>query len=624
MLSRIQVRDALKQIAQNNNLTGDAVDLIIDQLAYSLYHEQLEITNAVQESNLSTARLLSSKIRQCMNVMYSVYRGRNCRVKLNFQTDIKLSYNKFDVLYNSNTFKVYAQDNFTINPDVVNGDSYHTVIGLLSTKDLYDTTINVTKTNQYYIDLIIDRVILADISEDIQVFIDGTEYQVTRNFHDFIQQALYFDNYDAYQVGEYYYYAYNGEWLQVEADDNGNIDLSKYYILGTVDKIDELPSLDNLKRDKLFALTLPEYGVRLYKRNYFKVSSEVRIRALYYTTMDEINEDEFSKIFIPGTVNIEQVPIKNALGEVNWVVDYEHKGCKISKSNIVSTQDTIIDKVRIYNDAGIIPEIDKDNERSLLQNANYYSRVQGKILSRSDINILFVEYFRDIVKSATNWYLDGSDKGTIETTDLAFRDGNVVIYYIPINEREVISDNSFKSFKKRYSSYFISNNLIQMSAVQVDVNVSLVLYLNSQVSLDSELESIFDNYAGRMNDCDLNYDFNGYAKNDYRYRTGGSLDDNVSNVFKYREIYSKINKLSDVAYIDSFILTDCSYNGNTINLYKRVNENDESEFEVQLLPPPYINDTYNLDLLNKINMKVPTFYKFNLTISYKLTYDLDS
>lgn len=262
MTSRDSIKNELVNIATQHGYRGEMVEIAADLLSYVLYHNQVEITNAVQESSLSTAKLMNSKITECMNVMYSVYRGKSTKVILNFKSNTFISKNKYDLVYESNTFKLYAADNYSIIPSTSNTDYYQLeCIFCTGTKYEYDVTI--TEDNQYYIDLLDSNGHpQKDLSEDIKITIDGIEYPTTRNFFDHINSVI----------------------------SNGD---------------------DAADLDQIFVLTIPDFGVRLFKkgykdtdgtqRGYFKIGSVVHVESFKYTKWEEINQNEYSKILIPGT-----------------------------------------------------------------------------------------------------------------------------------------------------------------------------------------------------------------------------------------------------------------------------------------------------------------------------------
>jgi hypothetical protein len=555
MISKEAIREELVKIAANNGLYGESVNLIIDTITYALYHEQFEIINMVQENNLATAKLMNSKIRSCMNVMYPVYRGKNARVKLNFVNNTLINKNKFDVLFTSNTFRVYAENSINLTPSLDGGNSgigKYTVIGILSTKDLQESTKTIKSGEEYYVDFTIDREIVSNLSEDVQVFVNGTEYPVTRSFYDYIQSDIPLNNNDAYLIGSRYHYVNGVTWVSIPETDPKVADLK---IRGELDSSTSLPILPSKDLDPLFILTIPDYGIRVFKRGYFKVNDSVTIRALKYTTADQINSDEFSRIIIPGT----------------------ELTTPISKSNLVRRSPSLNKEGKPdYLDNGIIREIARDDERSLLINANNYSRLQNKTLAKSDINALFTEHFIDQVHAAINWYDGKKDPNTLQDT-VSFDAGTVYIYYVPKVDNDFITVNQMDVFKQKYGSYFITNTLKAESGILLTIDVQMVIVTKRSVDLSSSLENIFTNYSMILNDP----------------------NDKESNVLKPKLIFSEISKLPDVDYIDSLEYTQARSLSDTIVLGNDVLKNLPSHFD-----------------------GIPTYYKFNLNTTYKLTYEV--
>ena len=556
MISKEELRENLVQIASNNGISGESVDLLIDLITYSKYHEQFEIVNAIQENNLSTARLINSKIRMCMNVMYPVYRGKNARVKLNFINNTLINKNKFDILYSSNTFKVYAENSINLTPSIdsgISGVNKYSLIGILSKKDLQESTRTVRANEIYYLDFIIDREVVSNLSEDVQVFINDTEYPTTRSFYDYIQNEVPLTDNDAFLIGDKYYTVNGVSWIPIPETDVRVKDLK---IKGELSSTTLLPILPSKVLDPIFVLTIPDYGIRLYKRGYFKANDVVKIRAIKYTTADEINSDEFDKIIIPGT-------------QLTTV---------LSKNNVVKRSHVLgKDGKPTFEDNGIINEIPRDNERSLLFNANNYSRLQNKTLAKSDINALFTEYFIDQVHSAINWY-DGKKNSDGDDT-VTFDAGTVYIYYVPKIDNDLITTSQMEVFRQKYGSYFITNTLRAESGVLLNVEVQMVLVTKKSVDLMSKIDSIFTNYSMILNDP----------------------NDKESNLLRPKSIFSEISKIPEVDYIDSLVYTQATRS---------------SDNEVIVLGNDVLkNLPTNFD-------GTPTYYKFNLNITYKLNYEV--
>lgn len=558
MTSKEEIRATLREIAMNNSLVGESVDLLVDQLTYALYHNQLEITNAVQESNLSTAKLMNSKIRSCMEAMYPVYRGRNPRVQLTFSSSVSIDRERLDLLYTSNTFKVYAEEKTTISPTGIGDEK--TIRGILATEDLFDISVMVNQSNRFYIDLELDRQLLSDISEDIQVFIDGQEHPTTRNFFDHVNSEIPLRQWDAVKIGsEYRYLTEDLTWKTyspTEPSIDPRIRLKKTFPVGTAWPI-VTGRTDN--PDSIFVLTIPDFGIRLYKRGYFRVNSVVRVRALKYCTEKDISADEFRKILLPGTELIDEKIGKN----------------KLSKDNPSTAKNRLI------------VEVPRDDAESLLYNANLYTRVQSKVLSNSDINVLFTEQFRDYnVLSAGN-YFENETK-------------TVVVYYITRDAKEIPSAR-FKTFRERYGSYFVSNRIVAIPGELVRIKVDLDLFLSSSVDVKAKINRIFSSYENVLN----------------------STSDTNRALINKSIILADISKIREVRYVSRFAITDAFIVNKNTSVPTKSGE--------EPVPPTFIErdsigvqDPSSGNQITLPTLYVPTYYRFEVNLTTKMDYGNNS
>ena len=107
MRSLQEYRDIYAEIARNNGITGDSVELLVQLLANASYISEVENISYVQEASLEKATLVNSKIQHCMNQMYSVFRGRCPRVILKFKPTKYMEFNVYDPIVRSNDFSVY-------------------------------------------------------------------------------------------------------------------------------------------------------------------------------------------------------------------------------------------------------------------------------------------------------------------------------------------------------------------------------------------------------------------------------------------------------------------------------------------------------------------------------------
>lgn len=199
-------------IASKLNLQGDSVEVLSQMLANASYISEVENITYAQEASLEKSTLINSKIQHCVDNMYSVFRGSCPRVVLNIKPTKYLSYNIYDEIVSSNSFKVYylgyydkssgviaGEDNpeisgeegfefspITIAPAVGDDDTY-TIMGLLA-KETVNRSWTLNETNTYYVNCLED-----DLSDDFWVKINGEFYNTTRQFSDHILNGSIFD-----------------------------------------------------------------------------------------------------------------------------------------------------------------------------------------------------------------------------------------------------------------------------------------------------------------------------------------------------------------------------------------------------------------------------------------------
>ena len=264
-----------RKIATGLDLYGDSAELLIQLLAESTYISEVEHVVYMQEASLEKSTLLNSKIQHCMEDMYSVFRGSCPRVILRFTPTKYFDLKPFDELVIGNGFKVYylgfwdpeseeedqpgtesvaLMDGFVYGPKVIppslSGEDVYTLIGLIA-KETSQGEWSTSESNTYYVENLAE-----DLSSDMWVKIQGTEWPVTRNFSQHITDAQVFD------------------------------------------------------------MTLPSFGSRLYvadilrsgayKRDQIETQANVQVSATWYvySLLSSYNQAELKKLTIKGTVPI--------------------------------------------------------------------------------------------------------------------------------------------------------------------------------------------------------------------------------------------------------------------------------------------------------------------------------
>lgn len=179
--------DTYREIANNLQLTGDSVELLIQMIANATYISEVEQVSYANEASLERATLLNSKIQHCCDTMYSVYRGKCPRVILRFKCNKIMSYKRNDIVYSSNRFSLYYdQDSETFYPDANEG-KIHTIECILAAERIIDTQ-TLPDYNRYYIDLNYNN-----LSNDCYIKVNGKDVDVYRRFADHLRYGGIFD-----------------------------------------------------------------------------------------------------------------------------------------------------------------------------------------------------------------------------------------------------------------------------------------------------------------------------------------------------------------------------------------------------------------------------------------------
>ena len=184
----------LRNTATNLNLHGDSVEMLVQMLANALYISEVEHITYSQEASLDRATLENSKIQHCVNQMYSVYRGANPRVLLNFRSTKYFQFNPHDEIIKSNNFRVYylgyydeTSRELKYSSCTVSPDQSACIIGLIAS-DLYNSSWTITKENLYY-----KNIAVSDLSGDIVLKVNGETVTLSRIFSDHIKDNCFFD-----------------------------------------------------------------------------------------------------------------------------------------------------------------------------------------------------------------------------------------------------------------------------------------------------------------------------------------------------------------------------------------------------------------------------------------------
>ena len=225
---------ALRETATNLNLHGESVEMLVQMLANALYISEVEHIAYSQEASLERASLENSKIQHCVDQMYSVYRGANPRVIMNFKATKLFQFNPHDEIIKSNNFKVYylgyydsSTGELIYSSSQVYPDSTATIVGLLAS-DIYTSEWTISD-NLYYKDHT-----ESDLSGDLYMTDTTNEVtvDVTRQFYEHLRKNNFFDlTLPGYGCRIYYPETYRGQSRENLVNTSLSLSIYKYFSL---------------------------------------------------------------------------------------------------------------------------------------------------------------------------------------------------------------------------------------------------------------------------------------------------------------------------------------------------------------------------------------------------------
>lgn len=443
MRSLQDYRDIYAEIARNNGITGDSVELLVQLLANASYISEVENISYVQEASLEKATLVNSKIQHCMNQMYSVFRGRCPRVVLKFKPTKYMEFNVYDPIVKSNDFSVYylgylSEDNDTepqvgtrslpieegfvygpckINPALSDDDTY-TVIGLLA-KEKIDQKWVTSKLNTYYVETLEEN-----LSSDMYVKV--------------------------------------GEGLSSEYTDTTRV------------------FSDHILNHYIFDLTTTSWSSRLY------------IYGLFDTTLER--DDEITTGEIKNDANIYLSASYYKFSRISDYKPAELKKINISGSEMVEFEDSFFQDHSNYKDREvapgviIIPELDREGIETIHYKANRDRYVSSIVRSNSDVGTVLEEmYPSKVMPYGTNYIFQSGDSGS-----------RVDLYYVPNDSLVLLTDPEIAEFKETKKAYYIVDDIYVNPGRQFTAFMNIDLELYKPYTIDSEISEILATYEKRF------------------------------------------------------------------------------------------------------------------------------
>lgn len=488
-----------RTIANNQGLSGASVEMIAQMLANASYINEVENVSMIRESSIEKASLMNSKIQHCMNEMYSVYRGSCPRVIMNIKSTKYLDLKVFDKICSANSFNVYYLGYLKTNSAESSG------------KDVPASETISSVPNFVYAPTIIPPT--GDEDSDPSYTI------ICLIAKDFVNQK------QKLTVNNTYYTTIN--------EDNLSNDL---YVKVNGDYINVTRTFsDHINTGKVFDLTIPSYGMRLYTPDIFRsvfnreevdtpTNTEIEVGVYKYCTLSSFNTSELKSIKIKGT--------KLANFSEEWLASYGY----------LSQFPGLI----------FLNEVPRNDINTIHYKAVRDRHVNSIFRSNSDIGVILEELFPDkVMKNGTNYKFTRKD-GEIQLS----------VYYIPWNDNTVLTEEEKDDYIEKRSAYYVSDSITLCKGTKYNAIFSINAEIYQNTSIDEEVAAVLSEYDYKFNLGILGMNEDGSVN-----KQGGLV----------KEITALLNKISNVKQITELNISFTDSSGSPITWDKIIEENIELE-----------------------------------------------
>ena len=479
--------DIYKSIANERDIRGEAVDLLANMLGNASYLEEIEHVIYMKEASLDKCSLINSKIQHCMDNMYSVFRGSCPRAIIRFKPTSYLRFDPFEKIITSQNFSVYYLGYWGELEDTEKEsgvlDTSGSVISSTTTTNNNENNDETETTTEKKYGFIYDSVsFLPPTSSDT----DGSQIIIG-----LLTPAAKDVEFSSNAINNKYY----ADCWDVDLSDDVGIwvaeDNSKKLIPRTRIFAEHI-----LDPNKIFDLTITDFGSRLYYANYLADKYRIRDRdsnsvanpntvesfkARYFkfSTLSEYNENELKRLRLSGAMMVNFS--EEGQGTIYPIIDNE-----------IATGVSLIDAAL------------RDNITTIHYKANRDRYVNSILRSNSDIGVMLEEKYPNKVKmggTTYNFITNGSQSKT-----------SIDLYYIPNNDNFLLSNDEIKEYRDNYRAYYAITdeiNIIPGSKYTAIFNISIELYDNKDINWDAEiynniLVSYEDKFGVSFNESTIN------------------------------------------------------------------------------------------------------------------------
>ena len=570
--------DRYSKVASNLGYTGQSIEVLVQLLANASYIGEMENATYMNEASLEKCNLLNSKIQHCVDRMYSVFRGSCPRVIMKIKPTKYLNLKPYDTIIESQNFTVQYLAYYQIkdsNGNIVRGKNQGQ-----STTTTGGTSAGV-KSGNFALDGINDNARAIDTTDTITLSSTKFNASITTSLtaapssHTIGGTVTGEDETSGKEIDQLYTEdfikeGYTGDWNYGTATfypnltDKDSVD-DVQIILGfiapkrtdtlTVDKTITINNTyyvdclaDNLSNDmyveinnervertrifaehilshKIFDLTLPGFGSRLYLANYYK---------------DTVGRD--SQEVQGMTENAHVFARYYGYQALSSYTDSEKERLQFKGAKLVAYKSDYFLKNVCGTDSeyatGLcyIPEISRDDTGTIHYKANRDRFVSSILRSNSDIGTVLEEAYPEIIESGGTNYIFTTNSGDNKNS-------NLKIYYIPKNDAVLLSSSQIEDFVTNKRAYYVITSIISINPGTKYIatfNIDLDLYKNTS---DSYETSIGENIL----------------INNYQHKFNLNLGSCI------KDIESLISKISNVKRVNSISITYTNADGKGLN-----------------------------------------------------------
>ena len=569
--------DRYSKVASNLGYTGQSIEVLVQLLANASYIGEMENATYMNEASLEKCNLLNSKIQHCVDRMYSVFRGSCPRVIMKIKPTKYLNLKPYDTIIESQNFTVQYLAYYQIK------DSDGNIVrGKIQGQSITTGGTSAgSKSGNFALDGINDNARAIDATDTITLSSIKSNASITTSLtaapssHTIGGTVTGEDETSGKEIDQLYTEdfikkGYTGDWNYGTATfypnltDKDSVD-DVQIILGfiapkrtdtlTVDKTITINNTyyvdclaDNLSNDmyveinnervertrifaehilshKIFDLTLPGFGSRLYLANYYK---------------DTVGRD--SQEVQGMTENAHVFARYYGYQALSSYTDSEKERLQFKGAKLVAYKSDYFLKNVCGTDSeyatGLcyIPEISRDDTGTIHYKANRDRFVSSILRSNSDIGTVLEEAYPEIIESGGTNYIFTTNSGDNKNS-------NLKIYYIPKNDAVLLSSSQIEDFVTNKRAYYVITSIISINPGTKYIatfNIDLDLYKNTSDSYETSIGEniLINNYQHKFN-LDL-----------------GSC---------IKDIESLISKISNVKRVNSISITYTNADGKGLN-----------------------------------------------------------